>query len=235
MDTDNVHDLDRRINELINIKIERENEVERELYNIEKDKEQLINSYFGVKIAKSVKSSLLVVFIFVTGILILAFPSNFSSIIIVGIILFVWLDSVANNNILKAKEKAYCRAGDAAISLGNRELIALNTKDNISTWYNQETDGIFVNWPTYPPDWQKRKSKVLERDRHHCTQCNWPIGFKRKCRELHVHHIKAISDGGNHSLENLTTLCSICHRKVDEKHRNIQTKSTFIKRNRNRF
>ncbi len=71
----------------------------------------------------------------------------------------------------------------------------------------------------YPPDWKERRKKVLRRDNNQCTQCGWsPLSAKRRTRQLHVHHITAISDGGTNELTNLVTLCHICHRGVDKKH-----------------
>ena len=74
---------------------------------------------------------------------------------------------------------------------------------------------------SYPPDWHKRREVVLIRDGYRCTSCGWPDGFKRKRRELHVHHVKSLARGGTNSLENLTTLCHMCHRSVDGDHRGV--------------
>lgn len=75
---------------------------------------------------------------------------------------------------------------------------------------------------TYPPDWKNRRGEVLARDWYRCTKCRWPEGAKRHSRELHVHHNVAISESGTHALSNLVTLCHICHRKVDSKHRIVR-------------
>jgi hypothetical protein len=78
---------------------------------------------------------------------------------------------------------------------------------------------------TYPPDWKNRRDEALARDGYRCTQCRWPEGAKRRSRELHVHHVVAISESGTHVLSNLVTLCHICHRKVDSKHRIVRKSS----------
>ena len=58
----------------------------------------------------------------------------------------------------------------------------------------------------YPPDWEERKSRCLLRDGSRCRLCG-------VADRLHVHHVKPISYGGNHSLQNLIVLCRSCHMK----------------------
>lgn len=61
--------------------------------------------------------------------------------------------------------------------------------------------------------------QVLERDHHSCRKCGWNRmkihpGDPRKFLELH--HIRAHADKGANTLENLITLCNVCH---DDIHR----------------
>ncbi|MEW6681046.1 MAG: HNH endonuclease, partial [bacterium] len=63
----------------------------------------------------------------------------------------------------------------------------------------------FLKVKGYPPDWEERQRNCLIRDEYKCRICQ---GKKR----LHIHHIKPISFGGIHSLQNLITLCSSCHK-----------------------
>ncbi len=62
--------------------------------------------------------------------------------------------------------------------------------------------------------------KVLERDRYSCQKCNWshensnPADKVRNLLELH--HIEHHATGGSNTLENLITLCNVCH---DDVHR----------------
>ena len=56
----------------------------------------------------------------------------------------------------------------------------------------------------YPPDWSERQARCLRRDLYQCRLC----GSKER---LHVHHVKPISFGGTHTMQNLITLCSRCH------------------------
>jgi 5-methylcytosine-specific restriction endonuclease McrA len=88
--------------------------------------------------------------------------------------------------------------------------------------------------PFYPRDWDERRQLVLQRDRHMCTACGWPRGYRRRARDLHVHHIVSLSDGGSNVLSNLITLCHVCHRKVDKKHAGVR-KLTSGRRGRRRW
>lgn len=61
--------------------------------------------------------------------------------------------------------------------------------------------------------------KVLTRDDFKCTNCGWHRGLwhhddPRKMLELH--HVKQHKDKGENTVENLVTLCNVCH---DEVHR----------------
>jgi hypothetical protein len=60
---------------------------------------------------------------------------------------------------------------------------------------------------------------VLQRDQFKCTNCGWHRGLwnhddPRKMLELH--HLKQHKDRGENTVENLVTLCNVCH---DEIHR----------------
>lgn len=62
-----------------------------------------------------------------------------------------------------------------------------------------------THWPTYPPDWEIRRRRILERDHYTCQKC----GESEEL--LHVHHKKPIEDGGLHTSKNLICLCWHCH------------------------
>lgn len=67
--------------------------------------------------------------------------------------------------------------------------------------------------------WYDVREQALERDSGRCRVC----GFDQ---DLHVHHRKPISDGGDPlSLDNLLTLCKTCHYSVA--HENGLTKATL--------
>ncbi len=65
---------------------------------------------------------------------------------------------------------------------------------------------VFDYWPGYPPYWDFLRGRVLERDRNRCQISGCPNRLA-----LHIHHIKALSDGGGHQIENLITLCEYHH------------------------
>jgi 5-methylcytosine-specific restriction endonuclease McrA len=52
---------------------------------------------------------------------------------------------------------------------------------------------------------------VLARDGHLCARCRDPL-----CKPLDLHHRRARSQGGTHSLDNLVTLGRACHDLVTE-------------------
>jgi hypothetical protein len=68
----------------------------------------------------------------------------------------------------------------------------------------------------------KLRNAVLARDSYKCVKCS-------SLKNLHVHHVMHRSDGGKDVIENLTTLCDLCHA---EEHRgqpiyNLMVKSLF--------
>lgn len=56
-------------------------------------------------------------------------------------------------------------------------------------------------------EWLNLQRQVFERDNFKCRNCNG----RSKDFELHAHHIKDRTKGGEDSLENLVTLCKTCH------------------------
>jgi 5-methylcytosine-specific restriction endonuclease McrA len=52
--------------------------------------------------------------------------------------------------------------------------------------------------------WTQTKQAVVERDGYACTECG-------STRELEVHHLRPLRLGGTDDLENLVTLCAVCH------------------------
>jgi 5-methylcytosine-specific restriction endonuclease McrA len=79
------------------------------------------------------------------------------------------------------------------------------------------------NAPNYPEDWIWRRKEVFLRAEGKCESCGMEVGRLAKAsasgmkfiepllRGAHVHHIKKISEGGDHSLANLQLLCESCH------------------------
>ena len=66
---------------------------------------------------------------------------------------------------------------------------------------------VYDLWPTYPPDWDERRRLVSEREHYSCAECG-------AGGQLHLHHIRALSQGGTNRLENIALLCEHCHRAV---------------------
>lgn len=57
---------------------------------------------------------------------------------------------------------------------------------------------------------QKLRKQIKERDKDRCRECGLKVG-KETGLEGHVHHIIPKSHGGQDTLDNLITLCLICH------------------------
>lgn len=58
---------------------------------------------------------------------------------------------------------------------------------------------------------------VLERDHFTCVNCGWNRSKLTKDdprKMLELHHVKHHSDGGDNTVENLITLCNVCHDTV---------------------
>ena len=76
---------------------------------------------------------------------------------------------------------------------------------------------IYDYFLTYPPDWDERRDQVAELFGAQCDKCG-------KIWNLHLHHIKPLSKGGNNKIENLQLLCEKCHSK---KHGNRNFSAEF--------
>lgn len=58
----------------------------------------------------------------------------------------------------------------------------------------------------YGSNWKGLSGEARRRDNYRCTKCSKTTG------RLIAHHIKPLGHGGKNELDNLTTLCSSCHR-----------------------
>jgi 5-methylcytosine-specific restriction endonuclease McrA len=64
------------------------------------------------------------------------------------------------------------------------------------------------------PEWKKIRELVLNRDNYTCCRCgasddpNYPSAV-----QLTVDHIVPVSSGGLNMMNNLETLCAVCHSK----------------------
>jgi len=102
-----------------------------------------------------------------------------------------------------------CRAEWLADELSERR-----TKDGNPNWIEDTVDDYGVEWPDIAED-------ARQRDDYECQRCGMTnathqdeIGVS-----LHVHHQRPVRDFENttdaHDLENLITLCAVCHRRVE--------------------
>ena len=66
---------------------------------------------------------------------------------------------------------------------------------------------FYASRPARPPMWYKIRLKVLERDNHVCKNC-----YKEG---NDVHHIIPRIEGGTATLDNLITLCHVCHMRIE--------------------
>lgn len=98
-------------------------------------------------------------------------------------------------------EKTYRELSEISSEDEARQKFAAEPK-RISLFY-----WVLAHWPTYPPDWEFRRKRILERDHYECQKCG------ESEEELHVHHKEPIEKGGIHTPNNLVCLCWRCHEK----------------------
>ena len=121
-------------------------------------------------------------------------------------------------------------AGTTWADLLAKQQQAHDAIDQTAKQYESEYERLCISCHSYPPDWIKRRAFVLRRDGYQCTKCHYPVGFKRRSRELHVHHKRSLRKGGDNSLDNLTTLCHICHRSNDPDHAGVRKLKSHSRR-----
>ncbi len=82
-----------------------------------------------------------------------------------------------------------------------QEFQGNNFKTVITEWdaHNLDCEAIRET-----DDWFRIRRQILSRDKFQCQRCD-------SNKKLEVHHIKPISQGGNHNPANLITLCKDCH------------------------
>lgn len=86
------------------------------------------------------------------------------------------------------------------------EQAKLRTGEKNPNWRNGATP---YNMLIRGKQWRERRRLVLSRDNYECVECGSDIN-------LHVHHIKLVSKFPElvNDLNNLKTLCAVCHRKL---------------------
>jgi len=170
----------------------------------------------------------------------IVFIGIFVLVMIIGRIWAVWDD-----NRIKQDEQRRIRQSEIVKFEKN------SFHEFLSKWI--DSDGLtFEKEAGYPKDWKLRRQAVLVRDDFTCQSCseyfypkfipsnNWlheffdydksplhEIEAGYICRGAHVHHVKKVSAGGTHELENLVLLCESCHTIQDGHkalHRSVKVK-----------
>ena len=72
------------------------------------------------------------------------------------------------------------------------------------SYTKKDLSSIYDYFLSYPPDWDERRELLINAGGNFCSKC-------RRSLNLHVHHIKRLSDGGSNELSNLKLLCETCH------------------------
>jgi len=145
---------------------------------------------------------------------------NVNIVVFLFSLVFLYRILAAGGSYLESK---YDRLRELILAKENWRFQAVERElQDADFWFKGMERRILGEWNDYcesydgsPPDWDERRSTVISRDNHHCTQCGWPTDQKLLRRNLHVHHVTARSNGGNHSIDNLVTLCHVCHRKQE--------------------
>lgn len=103
----------------------------------------------------------------------------------------------------------FCVTADLNISIASDDF-----------WDNERYNRKTLNGKT-PKDWNTRRIIIHNRDKGRCQRC----GMIAPISKCHIHHIRRRSDGGDHSFDNLATLCRDCHTIMDghEKMRAFKT------------
>lgn len=66
-------------------------------------------------------------------------------------------------------------------------------------------------------DWESHRKRILERDDYECVFCGMDDDLHTRAfgRGLHIHHIIPRREYGTDSKQNLMTVCTRCHRKIE--------------------
>ncbi len=89
----------------------------------------------------------------------------------------------------------------------------------------QILNNLYDYWMVRPPDWDERRRIKISENKF-CAIC------KKDSSHLHIHHIRPISKGGNHTSNNLEVLCSNCHQG---KHHHSFSYKDFNEKTENNF
>ena len=113
----------------------------------------------------------------------------------VGIFLIAKHFEEAHSKKLKEWNERYPEPPEPMLRHFHDPAAELTTQDKATLY-------IFNHWPGYPPFWGYLREVVLIKDGGRCQVPGCPSRL-----ELHIHHIKPVSEGGEHVPGNLVSLC----------------------------
>ncbi len=117
----------------------------------------------------------------------------------VGIFLISKLFDKAHRKKLKKWDELYPEPSNPILRHFHDPAAQLTSQDKATLY-------VFNHWPGYPPFWGYLREVVLKKDSGRCQVTGCPSRL-----ELHIHHIRPVSVGGEHTPGNLVSLCDFHH------------------------
>lgn len=113
-----------------------------------------------------------------------------------------------------------------------------NPLHNDEAEWKTEIEPNYRKYAGYPPDWERRRALVFDKDKGKCQKCGkscghlaceqnqiWNFKFdEHLLYDADVHHAKHKSSGGDHGLDNLLLYCLLCHSKEHPENSNIRAR-----------
>jgi len=123
-----------------------------------------------------------------------------------GTILPFWKTSCGNKCALTKK----VRLKISKSKTGEKNWMYNRTKEKHHSW-----KGGKIWWRG--KEWNNLKREIIKRDNFRCQECGMiQVEHLEKYKQpLHVHHITPYRQTQNNSLDNLITLCCVCHSKTE--------------------
>lgn len=207
---------------IVNEKLEKERILQEAIKDIKNERNRFINSSWRIRTVNIFRIGFpLVIIIFFPLFWVVYVNAKFEQGFITAILLAGFISVIALDWHKKAVQKVLSEWSNTFECWDKKEKTLNDQLIVVKESFLEAAEKICIKWSTYPPDWNERRKRVFMRDGNKCVKCSWPEGAKRRSRELHVHHIRPLSQKGDHSLENLITLCHLCHRKVDIMHSGV--------------
>ncbi|MBN2415247.1 HNH endonuclease [bacterium] len=102
-------------------------------------------------------------------------------------------------------------------------------RDRLEVKQKKKLTYIYNYYPTQPPDWEIRRTLILERDNNTCQRCS----ADNYQSTLHVHHKIPLGRGGHNTIDNLVILCEACHQRAHgvRKFSERESKETYFSQN----